>query len=248
MTAVIIHFVKNKIHALASQVYILATGLQNAAPPGTTGKSIQYLMVTAADLEQVSANLGNDKDPSLTHLLALLHHVIERDEALRKKYEIKDKFRFVRDRLNEIVIHLENQQSAPLSAKSEEQVKIQEGEVAVYVYLYNAKGALLRSWIPMLASNVFYEYSVNRPIYAEQADIEAMLRAKTDKQQHAYLVIAVKSTDIVQMAGESMQKDSLGNPLVKVKEGSLKLQRLIMFTHNGNNYRLNAEGEFIPLL
>lgn len=57
MTAATVYFVKNKIHALASQVYILATGLQNAAPPGTTGKSIQYLLEVATELERVSATI-----------------------------------------------------------------------------------------------------------------------------------------------------------------------------------------------
>lgn len=57
MTAATVYSVKNKIHALASQVYILATGLQNAAPPGTTGKSIQYLLEAAAELERVSTEI-----------------------------------------------------------------------------------------------------------------------------------------------------------------------------------------------
>ena len=35
MTTANIRMVKNRMHELASQVYILATGLQNAAPPGT---------------------------------------------------------------------------------------------------------------------------------------------------------------------------------------------------------------------
>lgn len=49
-----IRMIKNKIHELASQVYILATGLQNAAPPGAPGKSVQYLLETAAHLEEMS--------------------------------------------------------------------------------------------------------------------------------------------------------------------------------------------------
>lgn len=57
MTAATVYVVKNKIHALASQVYILATGLQNAAPPGTTGKSIQYLFEAATELERYSASI-----------------------------------------------------------------------------------------------------------------------------------------------------------------------------------------------
>jgi len=49
-----VKMIKNKMHELASQVYILATGLQNAAPPGPPGKSVQYLLETAAQLEELS--------------------------------------------------------------------------------------------------------------------------------------------------------------------------------------------------
>ncbi len=56
MSAATVYLVKNKIHALASQVYILATGLQNAAP-GTPGKSIQYLLESATFLEQCSEKM-----------------------------------------------------------------------------------------------------------------------------------------------------------------------------------------------
>lgn len=48
------HIAKHKLHELASQVYILATGLQNVAPSGTPGKSIQYLLEISAELEQAS--------------------------------------------------------------------------------------------------------------------------------------------------------------------------------------------------
>ncbi len=57
MKAAIIYLMKNKMHALASQVYILATGLQNAAPPGTPGKSVQYLLEAATNLEKFSKNI-----------------------------------------------------------------------------------------------------------------------------------------------------------------------------------------------
>lgn len=178
-------------------------------------------------------------------LLALVHQAIERDEALRKKFEIGDKFRFVRERLKEVLTHLEADQSSTRVVTSDIKVDLQEGEVAVYVYLFNTKGAVLRSWINMVSPKVFYEYSVNRPIYAEKTQVDAMLRAKTDKPQHAYLTVAVKASDILQSTSDTLQKDSLGNPLVKVREGSLKIDKLITFTHNGHEYRLSPEGEFI---
>ncbi len=52
-----IRLAKNKIHELANQVYILATGLQNAAPAGSPGKSIQYLLDAAVELEKTSQEI-----------------------------------------------------------------------------------------------------------------------------------------------------------------------------------------------
>jgi len=50
---------KNKIHELASQIFVLATGLQNAAPPGSAGKSVHYLLETASQLELISREMEN---------------------------------------------------------------------------------------------------------------------------------------------------------------------------------------------
>lgn len=61
-----IRLIRNKVHELASQVYILATGLQNAAPSGQGGKSIQYLLEAAADLEQTSKQI-EELLPTDTH-------------------------------------------------------------------------------------------------------------------------------------------------------------------------------------
>ena len=58
--------VKTKMHELASQVYILATGLQNAAPPGSPGKSVQYLLETAEQLENVSKTIDRLLMPGST--------------------------------------------------------------------------------------------------------------------------------------------------------------------------------------
>jgi hypothetical protein len=59
MTTNNVYMVKATLHELASHVYILATGLQNAAPPGPSPASINYLLEAAAELEQVSSNIEN---------------------------------------------------------------------------------------------------------------------------------------------------------------------------------------------
>ena len=57
MTTNPIRMVKATLHELASQVFVLATGLQNAAPPGAIPASVQYLLEIAAMLEHTSNNI-----------------------------------------------------------------------------------------------------------------------------------------------------------------------------------------------
>lgn len=57
MTANTIRMVKATLHELAGQVFVLATGLQNAAPPGVIPASVQYLLEIAAHLEHTSNNV-----------------------------------------------------------------------------------------------------------------------------------------------------------------------------------------------
>src|SRR5207237_821400 len=103
-------------------------------------------------------------------------------------------------------------------------------------------GVNFRSWQNMLTPNVFYEYSVNRPIYLEKRQIESLLRSKSNKLQHGYLTVAIKSSDIIQ---KELYKDPAGQSVIRVKEGALRFDRLVAFTHNQIEYVINPQGEFI---
>jgi hypothetical protein len=189
----------------------------------------------------------HDDKESQEHLVNILRQAVESDEALREKYQVGDKFRFVRDRLQALLHKAE--QDLPKDDDSDNQADKNQNaaldEAVVYVHLYNAKGTLLRNWQAMLTPKVFYEYSVNRPIYTEKAHIDNLLRSKGNKAQHAYLSIVVKKADILQPVVGAIRKDIIGNPLVKIKEGALDFQRLVAFTHNEQDFVLNAQGELV---
>lgn len=174
-------------------------------------------------------------------LIEWIQEALEQDLALREKYNVGEKFRFIKDRLqalNEsIALHIPST-TAPAAAA--ETLDVHQKEL-IYVYLYNAQGALLRSWSAMLTPKVFYEYSVNRPIYAEKSHIEMFVKSKNNPAQHAYLTIAVNQEDLLSKSAS----DSLGNTLIKVREGSLQFINLIEFTHNNHSYKITAKGEFV---
>jgi hypothetical protein len=178
-------------------------------------------------------------------LMTLIREAVAGDKKLREEYQMGDKFRFIADRLAALSMRVE-ENIAALQKKAEKITgeTLVEDETLVYVYLYNTHGLSLQSWLKMLNPSVFYEYSVNRPVYAEKKDIEAYIRTKVNKTHHGYLTVIVKKTEILP-AGAELQKDTLGNPLIKVREGSLKAEKLISFSHNGHDYRLTESGELV---
>ena len=149
----------------------------------------------------------------------------------------------MRDRLTALLEKLEANLKTNTIEIKQLKSELAPDEVFVYVYLFNAQGLTLQSWHPMLARKVFYEYSVNRPIYSDKAHIESLVRSKANQAQHAYLTVAIKKVDI-QPSSEA-QKDSLGHPLLKIKEGSLQLEKLSAFTHSNQDYALDEFGRLV---
>jgi hypothetical protein len=186
---------------------------------------------------------GHDEKQETHKLIELVREVIGRDNQLREEFQVGDKFRFVRDRLQALLDQLEkHMKSNDVTAKVAGGV-VEEDEVVVYVYLFNAQGLVLNSWLNMLTPKLFYEYSVNRPAYTEKAYIEALIRSKTNKNQHAYLSVAAKKKDIEHSLTE--KKDVVGNPIVKIREGGLQFDRLVAFTHMEMDYTLDGSGQLV---
>lgn len=179
-------------------------------------------------------------------VLELIQKAITTDVQLREKYQIANKFRFVQDRLQKILEKLENNLLLEEESQSKESARVkQDDEMVVFVYLFNAHGLNLTSWQKMLIPRVFYEYSINRPIYISKTHVELLLKSKSNKAHHGYLTIAVKANDIIQALEDASLKDAMGNPLVKVKEGSLHIKNVIAFTFNGHDYEVNERGELL---
>lgn len=185
-------------------------------------------------------SIDRDEKEKKLRLVEIVREAIRRDEALREKYQIGEKFRFVRDRLQVVLEQLEKH----IDTMKTEEKKVVEGalsdEVLVFVYLYNTQGLVLQTWFNMVTPKRFYEYSVNRPIYLERAHVESLVRSKSNKSQHAFLTFAAKQVDIVQ--SEDSPKDVLGNRVVKVRDGALSAEKFISFTHNEQDYVINEQG------
>ncbi len=189
--------------------------------------------------------MSNGNKEASEKILQLVLSAMQQDKELREKYQIGDKFRFIRDRLSA----LESRIQENINSLHKEAVKksdtIAEDEVLVYVYLYNAQGLAFQTWQKMVSPSVFYEYSVNRPVYTDKSHVEAFIRSRPNKNQHGYLTVVLKKQDILVVADPQLVKDSIGNPLVKIREGSLIFNQLRAFTHNNHEFIVSLEGQLV---
>lgn len=239
--AIVAAATKASLNEIAKQAYTLGIGLQDAAPGdrvGASNPSIQYLLAVADSLRAIAEKSNQE---NLQQILEIAKEAAQADEQLRTEHKIGDKFKFVRDRLHSVVKHVEDAMVSQQVEKEKAPDAVQPDEVLVYVYLFNVHGLNFATWQKMISPSVFYEYSVNRPIYSDKAHVEAFIRNKSNKHQHGYLVVAVKKELLLGAAGQ----DAIGNPLIKIREGALKIERLIVFHHHHHEYVVDSEGEVV---
>jgi hypothetical protein len=183
--------------------------------------------------------MARDKE-NAEQLLMRVQQVCDAEKQIREKYQIGDKFRFLREQLlallkeMNMIVSENNKESLPNDKELSSEREV------IYVHLFNASGTSIEQWATMISSAVFYDYSINRPIYRDKNEIEAFIRSKSNKLQHAYLAIAIPSDSII----SDLRATVSGYRLLKVKEGALHLDQLLYIFYNGQAYAYNVEQGF----
>lgn len=113
-----------------------------------------------------------------------------------------------------------------------------EGYERIYITLYQTEGSRLDRWSSSIKR--LTGYSVSRPAYRAEADVNEVLRNKKSKSD-AYVVVWIKQSDIIPSYSGAPLKDKWGHELLTLKENSVKLENIIRFTHDEKNYRLRGE-------
>ncbi|MBN2689032.1 MAG: Dot/Icm secretion system protein IcmQ [Gammaproteobacteria bacterium] len=117
-----------------------------------------------------------------------------------------------------------------------------KGWLKVYVSLYQSQGGNMTLWQEMLKS--LDRYAVTRPIYKQEEDVQASIRAKPEIEKHAYAVVMVKQDDILNFDNPSA--DRTGYELFSLKEHSIKQENIVKFIHaNRKTYKLH-KGFLVP--
>lgn len=251
----VIALVETTLSDVARQAAELAMGLQNVAPSNkgqSPNHSMQYLSEAAdnyADYTEKCRNLfGATEADQKEKLQEYVITLVALDKALRDKYQMGDKFRFVRDKIEALQATVQESFKSLTPEERAHKDVVGQDETVVYVYLFNAHGVTLPTWLKLLTPTIFYEHSVNRPIYIEKVHVEGFVRRKQNKVQHGYISVVIKKDDVLKGEGVDNLKDSYDHPLIKVKEGALKFEKMLLFCHNDIDYVLNEEGQLIRKL
>lgn len=178
----------------------------------------------------------------------ILQEALSSEKKLRQNYDIGVRFNILKSQLETLFGKVEkevglqaNKQTKATAATNQ----LPDDETLVYVSLFNSQGAQLKSWQNLLLPKTLYEHSVNRPIYSNQKEIDEMLQNKSNKEQNAYLIIAVKKNDIMANEQTTTLRDPNGFPLLRLKQGAFKCEKIKGFVHKNKLYKVTKEGELI---
>jgi hypothetical protein len=187
----------------------------------------------------------DNKETTFEKVTAKLQEIVEQEAKLRKKYKIGSKYNVVRMQLGVLIDEVNKmwaKQNNIEEVKKPQREQLTEDEMLVYVYLFNAQGLILPSWEGVLTQRALFDHSINRPIYATKDQVEMILRSKPNAVKHAYIEVAIKQEDIMPAINGNTQQDQFGSPLLRLKQGALKQEKIKHFYYNNKIYRVTADG------
>lgn len=126
---------------------------------------------------------------------------------------------------------------AQLKAESHlaNRIALRSGQQEIYVSLYSADGVNIQSWEKIVFN--LPRQMISRPIYADEADIKALLKTKENKQNEAYVAIYINQFDILPLSADKAPVDKLGKTLLSLKDKTLNLDNISRFVHASGVYR-----------
>lgn len=104
----------------------------------------------------------------------------------------------------------------------------------VYVSLYQAEGTNISKWQTVV--NTLAGYNLTRPVYKKEEDIQKAIRSKEFKQNDAYVVVKVLTSDIMPPLTEKPPLDRHGHELLVLKEGAVHQENISRFVHSSGDY------------
>ena len=114
------------------------------------------------------------------------------------------------------------------------QKALRRDQQKVYLQLYTSDGKNMQSWEWIIAN--LPRQMISRPIYAEEADVKAIIKTKDNTINEAYVAIYIGQNDMLQISADKIPVDKLGKSRLSLKDGSIKLENIDCFAHQGETY------------
>ncbi len=121
------------------------------------------------------------------------------------------------------------------SAFLSRQLAMQSTLKQVYVSLYSNEGVNLQSWERIIAN--LPRQLVSRPVYANEEDIQAIIKTKEKKINEGYVSLFIDEASIITMSADKVPVDKLNKPMLVLKDNAINLDNINFFVHLSGSYR-----------
>lgn len=118
----------------------------------------------------------------------------------------------------------------------EKKSALRSGQQEVFVALYSSDGSNIQAWERILVN--LPNQMISRPIYADEEDIQAIIKLKENKINEAYVSIYINQSDVLPLGADKIIYDKRGKPLLALKAKSLRLENMNRFVNFSGIYRL----------
>lgn len=118
---------------------------------------------------------------------------------------------------------------------------LQEGEVELFISLYQAQGANLQKWEEALRT--LGSSSVGRPVYSEESHAEQAINARGNPLQEGYAVVYVKQNNIIKLPQARETSDRFGHVLMSLTGHAVQLENIHEFVHANKKRYSFREGK-----
>ncbi len=104
----------------------------------------------------------------------------------------------------------------------------------VYISLYQSDGHNLKQWELQLKS--IAQHMVARPAYQHEADVQKSIHQKIEQASEAYAVVVVDNSALNASRFQPPRHDRNGHLLLTLPSGSVSVENIIEFVHQGQHY------------
>ncbi|KTD28722.1 Dot/Icm secretion system protein IcmQ [Legionella israelensis] len=140
----------------------------------------------------------------------------------------------------DFVHHIESKQQGKAKKMTNlaDRMALRSGQQEIYILLYSSEGGKLQSWERIIANLPLH--TTSRPIYANEEDVKAAIRSKTNKINEAYVAVFVSQSDLLSVPEDKIPVDKLGKKLLTLKDKTLNLNNIRYFKHQSGIYRYSG--------